>query len=1219
MGKVEFTTDQTKVINAPVCDLLVSAAAGSGKTAVLVERILKHICDPDNPIDVDRILIVTFTNNAASSMKDKIYKRLEELCKAEPENKRYTSQLRRLSYADIMTIDSFCLKIIRNYFYVADMDPNFRIADRSECDLLLYDSIKEVFEKEYINSNPAFNEFLSLYANTKSDANIVDLVKNLIRFSQSALWQEEYLRNLDKMYKASTEQELSESPIMSDLHNYSLTVLGDCLNLTEQAIHLAESDPCFVNFESVLKADRSLVKSIAEADDYMTFRDRLKNRKFVSAPRITSIDESAHNLFYQIKDIREKMKGRLNDLEKKYYDLDLAQIVQDNITLRPYIVTLSDISLKVLKRYTDVKRSKNIMEFSDISHAVLNILVKKEEDGTLVPTVYAKEIRKKYDEIMIDEYQDSNYIQEVILSSISGRYENNPNVFMVGDVKQSIYKFRMAKPEIFMQKYATYGRGNDKSLVIDLKKNFRSSACVIGSVNDIFCNIMTENVCGITYDEHAALNQGADYKAYDYTSDAINEYTLIDMECTEADERYIFTATAIACKIKDLMNNNFTVHEGNTSRALRYSDIVILVRSLTGSATELANRLTDEGIPVVLNSNSGYFKTTEVKLMLNFMRILDNPYQDIEMAAVLRSYCAGITDEELALIKIHDKSVNDIQSFLYDAAIAYMKSEDADEETREKLSAFFDIYLRLSEISEYTSVSDILSAVYEETGYYSYVSVLPAGESRKANLDMLLVKARDYEKTGFSGIHSFIKYVDKMIKYNIDVGEAAALECPDTVNVMTIHCSKGLEYPVVILADTERKFNLTDEKASFVLHGDKGIGLKVINKEDRSYHYSLQKKFISGTIHKESIAEEIRILYVALTRAKQKLCVFAAYDDLSRKLKDWKLEAESSGDTLTYSYLFNASSYADLMMPVILKSLPDSDRSKLGEQEETIKASENMQINVMKQDTLIRHMGNHINDRIAWELPKATDGSVFEDVEKYFSYEYPFITENIPVKCSVSQLKHKAMEELELAMDNSTIIKEYVEEEEVAEPAFITGNKISVSENRGALRGTMTHMLMQRIVTMDIGSVDELENYVNKMIASGEFNEDMRLVNLRKAFNFLETDIGHKIKAAAKRGDLFLEQPFVLGMPACEVDDKYTSGELVMVQGVIDLFYIENGEAVLLDYKTDSVSPEDGEEVLKNRYRRQIEIYSDAIEKIKKISIKCKIIYSFSLEKDIYL
>lgn len=1222
MPKVEFTTDQKKVIDAPVCDLLVSAAAGSGKTAVLVERIMNRICDRENPVDIDKILIVTFTRNAAASMKERIYRTLEKRCGQEPENRYLAAQLSKICYADITTIDSFCLKTVKNYFYAADIEPNFRIADANEADILLYDAIGDVLEKEYERGESGFIRFMSVYGGAKNDDEIIELLKKLIRTSASYPWQRVYINHLDELYLPDSEEEFNASEFAGEILDYSKLVIGDCVDIISKAYALSLTDEALRKYSECLDSDLLYLKSLLHAESCSGFRKLLQEGAFRRAPSIEK-GTADENTLASVKKLRDKMRELVKKLTSEYYSVDVKQIIKDNEVIRPYIRTLAELTCKVLDRFEELKKSRNMMEFSDVTHAVLDILVKRNADGSITATEYAEELRRKYDEIMIDEYQDSNYIQEVILSSISGRSKGEPNVFMVGDVKQSIYKFRMAKPELFMEKYASYGRGDDKSLIIDLKKNFRSSGCVIHTVNDVFSHIMTEKTCGIAYDENAALNQGADYGELEAPEYAASEFHVIDACGAAGEDKYVLTAAAIAERIKELMQSGMQVMRDKTPDRLRFGDIVILVRYMTGSASVLANRLPDEGIPACVNTTAGYFKTTEVTLMLNYLRILDNPYQDIELAAVLRSYCGGLTDEELAYIKIFDKSVNEEASYLFEAAKAYMDSEEAEPECRKKLSDFFAVYEKIRFLSAFSGIYEVLLSIYENTGYYRYVSILPAGNIRKANLDMLLVKAGDYEKTDFTGVNSFLRYVDKLIRYEIDTGEANAYEGTDAVRIMTIHASKGLEYPVVILADTERQFNSLDEKSAFVLHSDKGIGFKAVNGENNSYHKSIQKRFLSGLIHRESIAEEIRVLYVAMTRAKQKMLLFASISDTEKAMDKWNTEARTADATLSYSYVSQASCYADLLAPVFLLHADCFEREHF-EKDGRIRAADFLIFDIIGRDSLLESISKKLITEQERTFPEGTETDTFEKIKAYFDYRYPYESESIPVKFSVSELKHKAMEESEIAMENASLITavgadEAVGEAEPAAPAFITGKAAEPESGRGAVLGTLTHMLMQKIVREKAVSFREVKAFTEEKIAAGEFPEEMKAVELKKVSAFLGSETGKRIRAAADRGELYIEQPFVIGIPACEANERYKSRETVLVQGIIDVFFIENGEAVLLDYKTDRVRAESGEAVLKERYRRQLELYAEAIEKIKKISVKSKIIYSFSLEKEIYL
>ncbi len=1215
MAGIQFTENQQKVIDSPVCDLLVSAAAGSGKTAVLVERIMNHICDRVNPIDIDRILIVTFTRNAAASMKERIHRALEKKCEEEPENRFFTAQLQKLSYADITTIDGFCLKILKNYFYAADIEPNFRVADANEADLLLYDAVLEVLEHEYERADADFLDFMGRYGNSKGDGAIVELLKNIVKKSQSHPWPKDYIYGLSQLYVSDGKESFDSSFLAGEILDSAKIIIEDCINTLDAAYSYVSSDASLAKYSDMLDSDREFYAGLLKAQTFSSFRKLYDGHKFITAPRKPK--DADERLAETVKALRDKAKKACQEFAKDFFSEDESKTVENNRQVLPCINALISLSEKVFDLFNEVKKSKSLMEFSDVNHAVLDILVKRKEDGTVVPTVYAEELKKKYDEIMIDEYQDSNYIQEVILSSISGRSDGAPNVFMVGDVKQCIYKFRMAMPELFMQKYSSFGRGNDRSLVIDLSQNFRSAGCVVDTVNEVFRRIMTERTCGINYDENASLNQEKHYGEYENSKDAVSEFNLIDLENAAESDKSVFTASAIAERIKRLMKSDIKIAGDGSFDRIRFSDIVILVRSMTGSAAELINRLPDEGIPVCVETSSGYFKTTEISLVLNYLRIVDNPYQDIEFASVLRSFCVGLTDEELALIKIYDKKNSGNPSYLFDAALAYFDSSDADTECASKLARFFEVYEQIKQMSVYSGIYEVILAIYEKTGYYSYVQILPSGEMRKANLDLLLVKARKYEAADFTGINSFLRYIDKLVKYDMDTGEANTALATDAVRVMSIHKSKGLEFPVVILADTEKNYNIMDERESFILHGEKGIGLRLVNPENNSYKNSLQRKYLASLIHRESIAEEIRILYVALTRAKQKMIIFSSSSDTEASMKKWLTEIEIFGNKISYSYIEKAKCSADLLAPVFLQATGACNEAEaLCDGEPRVKGR--MSFSLTDGDRLLKNISEKLISTQEKIMPLGDGNMLSKRLKDYFGFEYQGEEENIPVKYSVSELKHQAMEEYEAALENSSLIA-HKEEAEEKIPAFVNGQKAEPFVNGGAVLGTLTHMLMEKIVFEKKTSYGEIKDYVEGKIADKSFPEEMRKVSIKKVSAFLNSDLGKRIQAADERGELYVEQPFVLGIPACEANESFNSSELVLIQGVIDVFFIEDGEAVLLDYKTDRVPTEGGEEILRGRYRRQLDLYAEAIEKIKKISVKSKIIYSFSMEKELYL
>ncbi len=1209
---IEFSEDQKRVIYAPVSNILVSAAAGSGKTTVLVNRITEHIRDTDNPLDVGRMLIVTFTKNAASLMRERIYEAIEKECEKNPEDRRMQAQLSRVAYADIMTIDRFCLRIVKSYFYAIESDANFRICDEDESKLYINQSIEEVFRKKYEEKENGFIRLCECYGNEKNDNTVKEAVKNLMKACESHPWPEKFLKEVSSLYE--NDRDFDESELAAEILEYGKRIAKDCYNLNQSAVKISETAEGCDKYTEVLEKDADIIAGFLHADRYSKFRNFLKSEKWPKLPTVRKNSGVSENDQERIKSIRKSYKDAYDKLEKGLFSHETDAISTENEYAHPYITELVNLTSEVIREYTERKKKHGVCTFSDVSHMALRIICSQEADGSIVPSRYAEEISEKYDEIMIDEYQDSNRIQEFILMSVSGERKGRPNVFMVGDVKQSIYRFRMAEPELFMEKYDSYTEDGDKYRLICLKENYRSQKAVVECVNDVFEAAMTEEFCGIDYDDNAVLRQGAAYEGYDGAPGSESEMNVLLYEKgMEKEDRQRLMAKTMALRIKDLMESgDVPVLDKSGYRPLKYGDIVILVRSMKGIASVLAEVLQDEGIPVSVATNRGYYKTREIGIILSYLRILDNPYQDTDMAAVLFSYIGGLSVEEMALLKIYEKSSTGESGrmYLWDIAEKYIESEKADEELTAKLRKFHDVYCELKEKKSYVSLYDLLLEIYEKTGFYSYVGILPAGEKRKANLDMLLKKTGTYEKNNESGLEGYLSYVDRLIKYDIDSGEADISDGIDSVSIMTIHKSKGLEYPVVILADMDKEFNFNEARNPFTVQANKGVGIKLINTENRTQLKTVQKEYLDMFCKTETIAEEIRILYVALTRARQKLIMYSVCESeedasfnqetLEKCFSKWLIEAESSEKRLSFNYLVGAKEYDDLVMPVFLRKTGFAEKDTAREY-----SSGGLKLSIIMADEVLERIAEECAEscKDTVEAPAAT--ADYQEIERYFAYVYPYAHDEVPVKYSVSELKHEAMEA-------------YLNEvsDEIKAVSMFPENTGDNKPNAGARRGTLMHLFMEHAVKNKCRGRENLEKLLQRMISDEKvLPEEAKLISIDKAAAFMENSIAERMLCAAERGELFLENPFVYGIKACELKPElYQSDERILIQGVIDAFFIENDEIVILDYKTDRVS--EGEKLVR-MYEKQMELYAQALSNILKKRIKDVILYSFSLEKGI--
>ncbi|MCD7709022.1 MAG: helicase-exonuclease AddAB subunit AddA, partial [Clostridiales bacterium] len=839
-------------------DILVSAAAGSGKTAVLVERIIGRVTDEKNPIDIDRLLVVTFTNAAAAEMRERIGAALDAACKKNPGNAHLMRQAVLVHNAKITTIDSFCLFVVRNHFDEIGLDPDFRIADEGEVKLLEMDVLDSVFEENYSDEdNEKFLQFIDCYSTKRSDSPVKDMVRRIYDMSLSNPWPREWIEGLLKPYRDG-----QGSAPMEDLIGNVRMLISDMADEMKSLAEIAAQPDGPNPYAHTISEEAGLLYEIAKCSDFDKLRVYFKNPPFKKLDSIRNFKGDPEKK-EMVSARRNAIKKEFQDIGKKYFHMSLEEVEAQQERLLPVAEGLVRLSLSYSEAMAAQKRKKRIVDFSDIEHFALEILV---DPGTKKSRRTAEEFRRHFDEIMIDEYQDSNQVQEVIMKAISKNEEGGHNIFMVGDVKQSIYRFRLARPELFMEKHATFDTGDGSDEIrIDLSQNFRSREEVTKYCNDIFHKIMAADLGSVAYDKDAELNCGAKYPSCTGTEPELLLLDAADEGLGEHDDlsKAQLEAHMAGWRIKKLMDEGqVTDKESGMLRPVRYSDIVILMRSLRDWGPVFSDTLGTLGIPSHVDSSTGYFSATEVQTVLSMLRILDNPYQDIPMAAVLRSPMAGLSDEELAEIRVGNQGAT-----FAAAALAAMR--EAEEESG--LGKFYDIYMRLRAMRD-VPVHELIQAILDETGYGNYAAALPAGRQRSANLMMLIEKAVDYERTSYRGLFHFVRYIDQMEKYDIDFGEAdVSGENADTVRIMTIHHSKGLEFPIVFVCGLGKSINQRETSEHLLLHADLGMGLCEISGRPRMKRHSLFEAQIAERIRRENLGEELRVLYVALTRAKEKL------------------------------------------------------------------------------------------------------------------------------------------------------------------------------------------------------------------------------------------------------------------------------------------------------------------------------------------------------------
>ena len=1271
---MKFTPEQQRVIELHNSNILVSAAAGSGKTAVLVERIIRMICDGEHPADIDRLLIVTFTNAAAAEMRERIAAGITARLEADPGNEHIQKQSALLHNAQITTIDSFSLFLIRNHFNEIGLDPDFRVADEGEIKLLQQEVLAQLLEDAYAGqfvpeAPEQFHACVEYFCPGGRESVLEQHILNLSRYAGSFPWPEEWLEERKNDYAAGDMEALVHSDYGQYLTERVNRTVEGCLEKLREVKRLCELPDGPYMYGELTEAEIEQLERLTSCKDLEEQAAKVPAVTFARLPskKDDSVDPAKREL---AKAIRNSVKDTLSDLSESYFKTPLELAVEQGKACREPLRMLLDLVLEFDRRLLAAKQERHLIDFSDMEHYALQILLKREKveesDGTgtdrtetkyrIVPSDVAMEYRQYFQEILIDEYQDSNLVQEYLLSAISGEEEGRYNRFMVGDVKQSIYKFRLARPELFLEKYDTYQETGDLCR-IDLAKNFRSRIQVVDAVNGVFSRIMSREIGGIAYDDKAALYPGAVYPAQEDPAYGSELLLIRKPEKGEREESGIgeqhaegagvlvdydnvrqLEALAIAARIKQL-KGSLQVMEKSTGelRPVRYSDMVILLRTTSGWDEEFKKILEQQGIPVYITSKTGYFGALEVQELLQFLRVLDNPRQDIPLFGVMQSVFGGFTQEEIAQIRSGGEGHSRKRMTLYEALKEVAQSGRTVEEGEEisagesageeaELSQKADTFLQrighYRDLTPFTSIRDLLQRILDDYDYLNYVTALPAGSKRRANVEMLLTKASAFEKTSYFGLFHFIRYMEQLEKYDVDYGEADTLdENADVVRIMSIHKSKGLEFPVVFVSGLSKRFNMQDANQSLIVDMDLGVAVDYVDSVRRIKNKTLRRTVLSAKMKEDNLAEELRVLYVALTRAREKLILTAVLDKADEK---WELAQMTGQERLTYLDFCEAGSYMDFLLPILpqtgiaVKTLRTEDLAveELREQLRMGDRREQLRLIACGETTLTGD-------------PEENERKLMYLRER-FAYQYPHPgLQKLYTKTTVSELKIAAMAEKDEAAFHT------FEEKEVV--PYIPGFRREQEKVSGAVRGNAFHRTMELLdftylftesglFTGCPNNYEEyrrgldknrlqnrLEEFLQRETISLRLTEEYaKAVSLPKILNFLEQELAYRMWRAQEQGLLYREQPFVLGIDAKRLDPDLPEGEKVLIQGIIDVFFIEDGEIVLLDYKTDVI---DSLEALWNRYNVQIQYYEEALTKLMQMPVKERILYSFYLEK----
>ncbi|MBR1931125.1 MAG: helicase-exonuclease AddAB subunit AddA [Lachnospiraceae bacterium] len=1160
---ISFTPEQQQVIQLHDRNILVSAAAGSGKTAVLVERIIRMICDETHRVDIDRLLIVTFTNAAAAEMRERIAAGISDRLSLHPESEHLQRQSTLLHNAQITTIDSFSLFLLRNHFNEIGLDPAFRVADEGEIKLMQQDVLAELLEDSFASGDKGFLACVEYFCPGGRERVLEQHILQLSRYAASFPWPSEWLADRKKDYSAADVQTLMESDYGQYLSKHVKRMVAGCVEKLRQMQAICESSDGPYMYGELIEKEREQLEQLLLCDSLEEFATRIPTVSFGRLPskKDDSVSQSKREL---VKDMRTDVKKILQDMTEKFFLTPLPLALQQGQACIAPVGTLIELVLEFDRRMQEKKQEKKLVDFSDMEHFALDILLEKVEDEQgkvqVRPSAVAKEYREYFHEILIDEYQDSNLVQEYLLWAVSGEEDGHYNRFMVGDVKQSIYKFRLARPELFLEKYDTYlcdkedsQTSNIRCRRIDLSKNFRSRAEVVDAVNQVFSRMMSKEIGGIAYDEAAALYAGAVYPANEGCGSE-----LLLVEKPEGKSGKQAEALAIAHKIKEL-RATYQVTDKATGelRPAKYSDMVILLRTNSGWDEEFKEVLTQQGIPVYITSKTGYFAATEVQELLQLLRVLDNPRQDIPLCGVMRSIFGNFGDEEIAAVRAGRKKMS-----LYEALQDYAGGENSGREETdtlvEKVRSFLTKIEYYRSYTVYMPIRELLQTLVDEYDYLNYVTALPAGSKRRANVEMLFTKASDFEKTSYFGLFHFIRYIEQLEKYDVDFGEADILdENADVVRIMSIHKSKGLEFAITFVAGLGKRFNMQDVNASLLVDMDMGLGTDYVNAERRIRNKTLRRVILSRKMREDNLAEELRVLYVALTRAKEKLIMTAALEQAAEK---WEAYKELDTPKLSYLDFMEATGYLDFLLPILPQTgitVSVLDREELAG--ETLTEA-------------LQAMDRRVALAQAKEL---ADVKLLAQLQERFAYRYAFQgLEKLYTKTTVSELKIAAMADADEEAFHTFEEKEIV--------PYIPTFKREEGKVSGTVRGNAFHRAMElldfnRLLEEPLcGLPGDYDTYRQRLegealeavreklrIFLQEKTDDLKLsqeyydaLNEKKLLRFLQSEIAFRMWSADRRGEFYREQPFVYGVSAGRLREEFPAEETVLIQGIIDGFFV---------------------------------------------------------------
>ncbi|MDD4168759.1 MAG: helicase-exonuclease AddAB subunit AddA [Desulfotomaculaceae bacterium] len=1249
-GKREWTPEQLAAMSSRGGNLLVSAAAGAGKTAVLVERIIRRITDSTDPTDVDRLLVLTFTGAAASEMRERIGRALADKLAENPGSKHLRRQMSLLNHAWISTIHSFCLDILRRHFHRIDLDPGFRVANETEVTLLQVDALEELFEQRYAaGDNLQFNALVDCYGGNRGDTVLQELILAVYRFARSTPRPVEWLKKLSANFDipiGTAFDQLTWSASLKNALNLELTGIMATLDLAIQLVGRPGAPHAYLD---TLEADRELVCNLyQECNINMNWAELYTGFNNASFGRLKGIKKADvnENLKVQVMALRDNVKKRIMNLRNSYFSRSPEELCDDLRIVAPLIKELAGLVQDFDEAYRKAKTTRGLVDFNDLEHYCLQILTENGPEGP-APSVVALELRRQIVEVMVDEYQDINAVQEEILRMVSRQGEASPNLFMVGDVKQSIYRFRLAEPGLFLDKYTNYptaAGGPDRRL--DLAKNFRSRRGVVNAVNFVFRQLMTPEIGKLSYDRRAELVYGASYPAVPGErpdEDEPVEFHLIErtgfsdiLDGTDFEQELgkdrdedehaqleeldaVQTeARLIAGLIKEIVNGSkanrrvkmIYDNDQNIYRPATYRDIVVLMRATTGYANSFIEEFQQAGVPAYAELATGYFEATEVETILSLLKVIDNPRQDVPLAGVLRSPVVGLNAGDLAGIRLCLQ-----RGDFYDAVVAAAALRQG--VLSDCLTAFLEKLERWRTAARQGTLADLIWMLYRETGYYDFVGGLPGGEQRQANLRVLQHRAMQYEVTTFRGLFLFLRFIERIQEKGHDLGAARTLsEKENVVRIMSIHKSKGLEFPVVIVAGLGKKFNFKDLNSPMLLHKDLGIGPQFIDAENRITYPTIAKLALQHELKIEALSEEMRILYVAMTRAREKLILVGSARNLPACAQRWCSQIMTDEEVLPDGELAGAKTYLDWLLPALA-------RHKDGLKIRQLALYGDSPLTLMTDDPSCWKVS--INDgRIVTESAKQKEynffnlvrkmepleppGQLADTIKSRLAWRYPDTgLSGSAAKSSVTHLVRRF--ELHAVED-----REYSRELRPAtgvRPKFLQGELGLTAAEQGSAMHLVMQVLNLKNVTDAVAIKEQVEEMVERELLT---SEQARSVPIEQIASFFNSHLGKRVVAGR---EVWRELPFTLALPVGRVypGASAKSDEVVLVQGVIDCLVDEGDGLLLLDYKTDRIF-KDQQEELALLYGGQLNLYTIAVENIFKRRVKEKYLYLFSLGID---